>query len=352
VSYLFNRDLGYNKDQLLVITAFPKQWDTAGVLKMEAVRNQLMQVPAVRSAAISFEIPERTPPNILTLIPEGSITNQSVIIPSIIADGNYAATFGLQMKEGTFFSNEQQGYIPNQIVLNEAAVKALGWKSALNKTLKQTQSPALAVAGVVKDFNYSSMQTSIGPIAFTHVKDNNVYRYLTVKLNTLNTRQAIDEVRKIWKELSPTAPFDYFFMDDKFQSLYQSELQLKKAANLATVLNLIIVFMGIFGVVAFTLAKRTKEIAVRKVLGAGVKNILILFIRDYALLIFVANIIACPLAYMITNKWLENYAYRINQNVVPFLFAGFFIFATSFVLITAQCFKVASSKPVTALKCE
>lgn len=352
VSYLFNKDLGYNKEQLLVITAFPKQWDSAGVLKMESIRNQLMQLPVVRSASVSFEIPDRTPPNILTLIPEGSRTNQSAIIPSIVADGNYAATFGLQIKEGTFLSNEQQGYIPNQVILNEAAVKALRWKSALNKTLKLTDGTTLTVAGVVKDFNYSSMQSSIGPVAFTHLKDNNAYRYLTVKLNTLNATKAIDDVRKKWKEVSPAAPFDYFFMDDKFQSLYQSELQLKKAANLATVLNLIIVFMGIFGVVAFTLAKRTREIAVRKVLGADIKNILMLFVKDYALLILVANIIACPLAYIITNKWLENYAYRINQNVVPFLFAGFFIFAASFVLITAQCFKVASSKPVNALKYE
>ncbi len=102
-------------------------------------------------------------------------------------------------------------------------------------------------------------------------------------------------------------------MDEKFQSLYQSELQLKKAAGIATVLNLIIVFLGIFGIVTFTLIKRTKEIAVRKVLGADIRSIIFLFIKDYAWLILVANIIAWPVAYMITNKWLENYAYRVNQ---------------------------------------
>ena len=115
--------------------------------------------------------------------------------------------------------------------------------------------------------------------------------------------------------MSPGTPFEYSFMDEKFQSLYRSELQLKKAANISTILNLIIVFLGIFGVVAFTLTKRTKEIAVRKVLGANVRNIILLFIRDYAILILLANMIAWPLTYIITNKWLQSYAYRVNQDI-------------------------------------
>ena len=141
-------------------------------------------------------------------------------------------------------------------------------------------------------------------------------------------------------------------MDEKFQSLYRSELQLRKAANIATILNLIIVFLGIFGVVAFTLTKRTKEIAVRKVLGADVKNIIMLFIRDYAVLILLANLIAWPLTYVITNKWLQGYAYRINQDVAPYLFVCLFIFITAFSMITIQCFKAGSANPVKSLRTE
>ena len=152
--------------------------------------------------------------------------------------------------------------------------------------------------------------------------------------------------------MSPGTPFEYSFMDEKFQSLYRSELQLKKAANIATILNLIIVFLGIFGIVAFTLTKRTKEIAVRKVLGADVRNIILLFIRDYAVLILLANMIAWPLTYIITNKWLQGYAYRVNQDIVPYLFVCLFIFITAFSMIAIQCFKAGAANPVKSLRTE
>ena len=127
---------------------------------------------------------------------------------------------------------------------------------------------------------------------------------------------------------------------------------MRKAANIATILNLIIVFLGIFGVVAFTLTKRTKEIAVRKVLGADVKNIIMLFFRDYAVLILLANLIAWPLAYVITNKWLQGYTYRINQDIVPYLFVCLFILITAFSMIAIQCFKAGSANPVKSLRTE
>ncbi len=162
----------------------------------------------------------------------------------------------------------------------------------------------------------------------------------------------MNEIKTSWKSLSPNAPFDYTFMDEKFAALYKAELQLQKAANIATALNLIIVLMGIIGMVALTLVKRTKEIAVRKVLGADIRNIILLFIKDYALLILIANVIAWPIAYNLTGKWLQNYAYRIQQNAVPYLFVGAVVFIAAFTLIALQCFKAASSNPVKNLRNE
>ena len=163
---------------------------------------------------------------------------------------------------------------------------------------------------------------------------------------------AIDEIKAKWKSLSPNSPFEYSFMDNKFQSLYKSELQLKSATNLASILNLVIVFMGIFGVVAFTLSKRSKEIAVRKVLGAKVNNIILLFIKDYAGLILLANIIAWPIAYMVINHWLQGYAYRIDQRILSYLLAAVIVFATAFIFITLQCYKIAVTNPVESLRTE
>ena len=141
-------------------------------------------------------------------------------------------------------------------------------------------------------------------------------------------------------------------MDEKFQSLYNSELQLKKSANVATMLTLLIVLMGVFGVVTFTLTRRNKEIAVRKVLGANAGSIIQLFLKEYGFTIFIANIIAWPLAYLIVNSWLQNYNYRIEQNIFLYLLVAGSVFCFAFVMIAAQCFKVAVANPVRSLRAE
>ena len=354
VSYVFNKDLGYNKDQLMVINALPKQWDSAGVKRMENIKSALQQLSVVKDASLSFEVPDRKPPNAIDLLPVGSSNNQPVFISGTIADKDYAGTFGLHLKSGTFF-NQQGASISGQVVLNESATKALGLtdETAIGKQIKWVSANViLTVSGVVKDYNYSSLQQKIEPVAFTNIEDALAYRFLTVKLNSSNITAAINQVKEKWKSLLPASPFEYSFMDDNFQSLYKSELQLKSAAGIATILNLLIVFMGIFGVVAFTLAKRSKEIAVRKVLGAGIKNIILLFIKEYAWLILIANIIAWPLAYTLVNHWLQSFAYRVEQSITPYLFAGGSVFMAAFIFVGLQCLKTASLNPVKNLRSE
>lgn len=349
VSYFFNKDIGYNKDQLLVLTPFPKQWDSTGVLKMEAIRKELEKVPNIRSASLSFEVPDRMPPFTLDLFPQGS--NQQIVVHAIVADENFAKTFEIKTKQGNFFDDYRESSPRNEIVLNETAAKALGITS-VNQIIKTPSGSTFTVAGIVNDFNYSSFQDAIAPLVFLHLRDSPQYRFLTFKISTQNLEQTITAIKEKWKKLSPNAPFEYRFMDERFHSLYQSELQLKRATNLASILNLVIVFMGIFGVVAFTLAKRSKEIAVRKVLGAEAKNIILLFLKEYALLILIANAIAWPLAYVATNEWLQNYSYRIEQNLVPYISVFLIVFVLSFVFISIQCLRTAMANPVQSLRTE
>ncbi|RYG42378.1 MAG: FtsX-like permease family protein, partial [Chitinophagaceae bacterium] len=240
-------------------------------------------------------------------------------------------------------------------VLNESAVKALGFTkdNAVGKTLKMSSgNVTLTIKGVVKDFNYSSFSQQIAPLAFVHVQDGLGYRYLTMKISGNNTASAVEAIKQRWKEILPNAPFEYFFMDERFQSLYTSELQLKKATGLATYLNLFIVFMGVFGVISFTIVRRNKEIAVRKVLGADIRNILVLFIKEYAGLILVANLIAWPLAFWFTQQWLQQYVYRIQQHVLPFAIAGVSVFVLAVLLISALSMKPATGNPVKNLRSE
>ncbi|MDB5142930.1 MAG: transporter, permease protein, partial [Mucilaginibacter sp.] len=283
-------------------------------------------------------------------------SNNLVNMASIGVDADFAKVFGLQTKEGVFLQYNNSSYTPGRIVLNETAVKALGWTSAVGKTIRlgALNGQLETVVGVVKDFHFESLQNKVQPLLIAGLNEpfTRSYRYFSIKLNTSDLNNTINAIQEKCKVLFPDAGFEYTFMDDKFQAIYQSELQLKKAADVATALNLLIVFTGIFGVVAFTLTKRTKEIAVRKVLGADVKNIIFIFLKEYGVLILISNIIAWPLAYMITAKWLQNYTYRIDQNFAPYLFVCFFILITAFILIAAQCLKAALVNPVKSLRSE
>jgi putative ABC transport system permease protein len=354
VSYVFSKDLGYNKEQLLVIEAYPKKWDSAGVAHMEGIRDGLLRIPAVRSASISFEVPDRTPPGSIALMSKPSAGNRRLPMEMIVADESFAATYGLQIVNGKFFSSSSS-YVPGQVVLNETAARALGLKvdKAAGETIQLPNGAGqVTVTGVVKDFHYAGLQQAIEPLVFGTVRDAKSYRYLTVKLNSSDMSQAVNQVKAQWKNLAPTAPFEFTFMDDRFEGLYRSDLQLKEAAGIATGLNLLIVLLGIFGIVAFTLTKRNKEMAVRKVLGADLKEIIRLFLLDYTWPILLANCIAWPLAYTVTNKWLENYAYRMRQDITPYLTAGAIIFVTAIVLISLQCLKTATANPVRNLRTE
>ena len=352
VKFFFDKDLGYDKDQLMLLTAFPKQWDSAGVAKMETVRDGLLGISVVKDATVSFDIPEGSP-NKLVVNPEGAKSNQAISVQTISVDEKYASTYGMHLLEGRFFRNQIGGFVSGEAVINESALKSFGWKTAAGRKFTIPNGGGdVRVVGVVKDFHLASLHEFIEPLVFFHVKDGRAYRFLTVKLRAGNLSNSIARVKVRWKELSPGAPFEFTFMDEKLQSMYQSELQLKKAAGIATGLMLLIVLLGIFGVLTLALTKRIKEIAVRKVLGAELHHILTLFIKQYAGLLLIANLIAWPLTWYFSNQWLQQYAYRIIQSMSIYFIAGILVSVIAIVLITLQCLKVALANPVTSLKTE
>lgn len=351
VKYVFSRDLGYKKEQLLIVTALPKQWDSAGVARMESIKHEFMQLAGVKNVSLTFEIPDQVPfGKWEVLAPKSSSPDGQITLSLVTTDEDYAKTLGLTMVKGQFFDNAPYG-----VVLNEAAVKQLGEtpENIVGKKIKTIAGgDGVLVRGVVKDYNYSSMQNKIAPIGFVHVKNRNTYRFLAVRLATDHIAKDLEAVKNKWKAMSPNTPFNYSFMDEKFAALYKTELQLQRAAELATIINFIIVLLGITGVVAFMLQKKVKEIAVRKVLGARAFDIIGIFLKEYAGLILVANIIAWPLAYFVSERMLEQFAYRTSQTAVSYLTALMLVAIISFLLVTLQCFRTASANPVKSLKTE
>jgi len=354
ITYFLNKDLGYDKSGILLLNTLPNYaGNGSGLPQLQTFRDELSRISGVKTASLCYEIPNGNYVDNLNLVPEGATNGQVLSLPYLVTDENYAATFGLQMKDGRFLNHKQNGQPLDEIVINEAAAKALGWTDAVGKKVKMKMAGVwLTVVGVVKDFNFFSLRRKIEPLGFVNVSSFQRAQYIPVKFQTSNITSLVENIQNKWKSFFPADPFEYSFMDEKVESLYTTELQVKKAMNIATIMNLIIVFLGIFGVLASTLARRTKEIAVRKVVGANVQTIIWLFIKDYALLIMLANIIAWPLAYWLTGKWLEDYVYRADQNVVPYLLVLVIIFATAFLLIIAQCYKVASANLLKGLRIE
>jgi putative ABC transport system permease protein len=210
----------------------------------------------------------------------------------------------------------------------------------------------LTICGVTNDFHFGSMQWHIEPIAFSNVNFTTLYRFFSIKLKPGDIQKSIAAVQKQWSTLMPDAPFEYHFMDDALAKLYTTEIQLKKAAYLATILAIIIVLLGVLGLISLSVQKRTKEIGIRKVLGSSVAGIVALFIKEFAGIIAPACLIACPLAYLMMQKWLNGYAYRISITSYPFILSIGLLIITTALLIVLQTIKAALSSPVRSLKTE
>ena len=205
----------------------------------------------------------------------------------------------------------------------------------------------------VKDFApVSRMQKKIQPFVIFNIRFANVYRYLSFKIEPGNVSNSIDAIQKKWSQLMPGSSFEYNFMDDSLKKLYSTEIQLKKAGYTAGLLCMIIVFLGVLGLISLSIHKRTKEIGIRKVLGSSVRDILMLFMKEFIGIVFITATIACPIAYWISNEWLNGYAYRISMTAIPFVVAIGFIVILTIVLITLQTFRAAVANPVTSLRTE
>jgi ABC-type antimicrobial peptide transport system permease subunit len=354
VNYFFSQNLGYNKEYI-VSSQVPRDWSVAGVQKMEAVRSQFAAMPQVAAATLSYEIPNGMNGSQPPVYRAGSDSTQAIAMQSLQTDGNFLSAYQIPLKAGSFFSTNAEAD-SLQVVLNEVAVQALGWKNASDAIGKQLRIPGsnslFVVKGVTEDFHFGSMQKKIQPILFFKVRFTNTYRYLSFKINPGNAHTAIEAIEKKWAALLPGSSFEYSFMDDTLKNLYKTEIQLKKAAYTATVLALIIVLLGVLGLVSLSIQKRTKEIGIRKVLGASISGIIALFMKEILLVILIAGLIACPIAWFIMNGWLSNYAYKISLTAAPFIIAVTGLALITTILITIQTLKAGTDNPVKSLRTE
>jgi putative ABC transport system permease protein len=352
ISYFMEADLGYDKSHVLLVSSVPRMWNDEGMNKIDAAKKEFLKSPKIQSASLSWGSPnsqfESFSANINLV---GQPTDKGVLITMAAADEDYARVYGLKILEGNFLFDESENFQANRLTLNESAQKALSAKVG-DKLRVQFSDKEFTVVGIVKDFNFESMHKRIRPVAFTHTRDFRAFRYFSFKLTPGDIALSVQEVEKLWKNIFPNDPFVYAFTEDRLQIAYQTELQLKKASSIASVLILIIVLMGVLGLVSLSVAKRSKEIGIRKVLGASASNILTLVSREYAMLMAVSFAIGIPVSYLFVLKWLSDFAYHIDLNWWMFAVPMLGLFFVTIIMVSLQSYKTAIANPVKSLKYE
>lgn len=349
LKYIQTKSLGFNKDHLVTLGGIPAN-------QFEAFRADLLRDPAVKDIGRSSRIPSGR-----LLDDQGvSVFDGDKPLPvkadikCINADYGFIPTYGIKMAAGRNFSREF-ATDSNNFVINASAVSALGWKSPESAIGKDMSYGGVKgkVIGVVNDFHFESLHQNIIPLLMEMPSfANNSYRRITVKIDGNRINSALATLEQTWKKYQPETPFEYSFLDERFQKLYNSE---QEQGNLFTIFSCLAIFiacLGLFGLSAFTISQRVKEIGVRKVLGASIPQIVTELSKDFLKLVIVAAVIALPIAWYAMSKWLLDFAFRINIQWWVFVMAGVIALIIAFATISYQSIKAAIANPVKSLRSE
>jgi len=349
--FIQTQSLGFDKDRILTLnytSEVSKQYD--------AFRTDLMQNSSFKDVARSSRIPSgRLLDNMGASVMNGDSLQPVVSdIKFVNSDYDFINTFGIPLAAGRFFGRDY-GTDTNNYVINQAAVKAIGWKTdqdAVGKDFKYGNTKG-HIVGVMKDFHFESMHQSIVPIVLTMFPPtNSYYNNVSIKIKGSNTSGAIAALERSWKKFFPETPFEYTFIDEKFDKLYQSE---QRQASIFTAFACIAIFiacLGLFGLSAFAITQRVKEIGVRKVLGASVSGLVGLLSKEFLKLVAIAAVPAFLIAWYAMHNWLKDFAYRINIQWWVFVAAGLLAALIAFITVSFQAIKAATANPVKSLRTE
>jgi hypothetical protein len=280
----------------------------------------------------------------------GKDPNQEVLFHNTTVTHDYFETMRMEMAEGRMFSREFSTDEKQAYILNQTAARVLGEGSAIGKPFTLWDDPG-TVIGVVKDFHFKSLNTVMEPLVI-RLRPAEPYTYLMVRIKGTDIPATLQRLTKIWDKVSPAFPFDYAFLDEAFDRLFRSEQRLGTIFGAFTALAIIIACMGLLGLAAFIAERRTREIGVRKVLGASLRSIVLLLSREFAILVILANLLAWPAAYYAMSKWLQNYAYHIKLNPWIFLGAGALALLIALLTVSWQALRAAAVDPVKSLRYE
>jgi putative ABC transport system permease protein len=340
-----NQDLGFDKEGMLVI---PTNGDTAIVKYLDAVKNELKQVTGVSNVTGSQSIPGQSSNNSYTEIEmiDGKMSPTNINFNFV--DHDFLATYDIKLLAGRDFRRDVKADDTTAYLINETAVKDFGWtpEQAIGKRINKSGK----IIGVVKDFHYRSLHTKVEPLLMA----------LTTWVGRLSIRiegkddihATVERVQKKWNELIPYLPFDYSFLDVEFDRQYKADQQLGKVAGVFTGLAMFIGCLGLLGLTSFVVERRTKEIGIRKVLGASVSSVILLITREFIWLIVIALALATPLTWYLISQWEQNFTLQAVINPLRFVMAGISVFLVAWLTISFLSLRAATANPTKALKTE
>jgi len=349
MSFIKHKDLGYNKDVLLYLTV---NGNTDVIKGYNAFKNELQNSPLISGMATSNSI------IVGGLGSGGSETVDSkgnplqVNTSRLRVDTDYLNVYGIKLLAGRNFTRNASADTLRQVILNGMAVKKFGWKSneaAIGKPFKIGNQKGIVI-GVTNDFHFSSLEQTIEPLAIYPV--DNRFSRITLKVDVKKADQVIPLIENIWKKHFPSALFDYDFVSQQIKQQYQSEERFSKIFLYFSILSLLIACLGLYGLISYTIFQKTKEIGIRKVLGATANRIAVMLSGDFLKLVLFACFISVPVAWYIMNKWLQNFAYRMSLSWWMFTAAGLLVLLIAIITVSFQSVKAAIANPVKSLRTE
>ena len=355
LNYIQHKKLGFNKEQVIVVNDAYALGD-----KIYTLKEEMLKTSGVTGATVSGFLPVASNRSDYTFSKIPGFDEQNAVnMQCWTVDVDYLKTLGMEIVQGRDFDRARLTD-STALIINEATAKQLGFSDPIGQKMylpprfmqgvpQPKDFTELEIIGVVRDFHWSSLRDNIGALSFRLGKSTALASF---RYEGAQTASVIAALEKNWKALSPDQPFSYKFLDESFARMYDTEQRIGKIAGIFGLLSILISCLGLFGLAAFTTEQRTKEIGIRKVLGASVVSVVGLLSRDFLRLIFIALLIATPLAWYFMHQWLADFAYRIDISLWTFVFAGALAILVAFVTVGYQSVKAALDNPVRSLKSE
>jgi putative ABC transport system permease protein len=347
LNFVTHKSLGFEKEHVVCIRARNSSiWRS-----FDATKSDLKGHSGITAVTAASRLPGQFP-QIQVVMPEGTSFKRSQLFQYTSIDPDFIPALDIEIMAGRNFSAEFSSDIKDAILINEAAARHFQWDKPVGRkiTFIEDELTTKTVVGVVQDFHLRSLHHTIQPLCLDYRPS--LFRYVIVKIKPNRIREVLKFLEKRWEVLQPAFPFEYSFLDEAFDRQYSFEKKLSQIFSYFTFLAIFIACMGLFGLASFTTEQRTKEIGIRKALGASVSGIILLLSKEFTKWVLVANIIAWPIVYLAMNRWLQNFAYRINIGLGTFVLSALLALLIALLTVGYQALRAATANPVEALRYE